>query len=60
MQIVIELPDDICDRLQLKSANLSHRILDSSQQTTIVKITLAQQKFAECLTFHLAGKHLSL
>jgi hypothetical protein len=28
MQIVIELPDDICDRLQLKSASLSHRILE--------------------------------
>jgi hypothetical protein len=28
MQIVIELPDDIGDRLRLKSASLSHRILE--------------------------------
>jgi Uncharacterised protein family (UPF0175) len=28
MQIVIELPDDICDRLQLNPTNLSHRILE--------------------------------
>jgi predicted HTH domain antitoxin len=28
MQIVIELPDDICDRLQLDPANLFHRILE--------------------------------
>jgi predicted HTH domain antitoxin len=28
MQIVIELPDNICDRLQLNRANLSHRILE--------------------------------
>ncbi|WP_404784578.1 UPF0175 family protein [Altericista sp. CCNU0014] len=28
MQIVIELPDDIGDRLQLNPTNLSHRILE--------------------------------
>jgi predicted HTH domain antitoxin len=28
MQIVIELPDDIADRLQLQSTNISHRILE--------------------------------
>jgi hypothetical protein len=28
MQIVIELPDDIADRLQLNPANIPHRILE--------------------------------
>jgi hypothetical protein len=28
MQITIELPDNMSDRLQLKSANLSRRILE--------------------------------
>jgi hypothetical protein len=28
MQIVIELPDDIADRLQLSPTKLSHRILE--------------------------------
>lgn len=58
MQITLDIPDDIADRLKLQPSNISRRFLEL-QQIIIVKVGLVPPKSTECSIFHRDGKPIN-